>query len=223
MNEIMKKGRKEAKIGLKSEEEIVNLINSTTKFRNSIKESLKNLSFNLQKEIKARKDDMKTNIYIENDLKIGVSIKSSTKTSFHQIDRRWLEKWKEILAMPDEIFITLKEAILRIARNSKDYFILPKDRDKIKDFFAIHVKYIINEIFTHGEKDLKILMINDKRKQKLYLFRMGEVVNFLTADAQNNLDFSPKGIIEFGSFVTAQRKSGNSFKITIPKVEIVLR
>lgn len=217
MNENMKKGRKEARIGLKSEEEIVNLINSHTKFRNLIKESLKNLGFNFQKEIRADLNNMKTDIYIENNLKIGVSIKSSTKTSFHQLDRRRLERWKKELTMPNDIFMTLKEAIMRVARNSKDYFILPEDRDRIKKFFLTHVRNVISEIFTHGERDLKVLMINDKRKHKLYLFRMEEVVNFLTADAHNNINFSTKGIIRLGNFITVQRKGGDSSKITVPK------
>jgi hypothetical protein len=160
---------------------------------------------------------MKADIFIEDDLKIGVSIKSSVKTSFHNLDRRRLERWQENLDMPDSIFQIIKEAILRVARNPKDYFILPKDREVVKDFFECHTAKIINEIFTHGEKDLKLLMINDKRKYKLYLFKMDEVISFVVQNTQYNISFSSKGIIKLGNFVMAQRKSGNSFRITIPK------
>lgn len=219
MNENMQKGQKEARIGLNSEKDIVTLINTNEQFRNSIKRCLENLGFSLRKEIRARIDNMKADIFIEDNLQIGISIKSSTKTSFHHLDRRWLEKWKEFLTMPDDIFITLKEAILRIARNSKDNFILQQDRARIKVFFARHIRNIINEIFTHAEKDLKLLIINDKRKYKLYLFRMEEVINFLVENIRNNISFSPKGIIRLGGFITVQRKSGDSFKITIPKTD----
>jgi hypothetical protein len=219
MDENMEKGQKEARIGLDSERDIVQLINTNEQFRSLIKRCLDEFGFVIKGEISAHRDDIKTDIFIEDDLKIGVSIKSSTKTSFHHLDRRWLENWREFLTMPNDIFITLKEAILRIARSSKNYFILQQDRTRIKDFFARHVGSIMNEIFTHGEKDLNLLMINDKRKHELYLFRMEEVVNFLVENTQNNISFSSKGIIRLGDFITVQRKSGDSFKITIPKTD----
>jgi hypothetical protein len=219
MGENMEKGQKEARIGLDSEKDIVNIINTNEQFRNSVKRCLENLGFCLGKEIKARTDNMKTDIFIEDDLQIGVSIKSSTKTSFHHLDRRWLEEWKKVLTMPDDIFITLKEAIMRIAKNSKDYFILPQDREKIRDFFAKHIENVINDIFTHGEKALKVFMVNDKRKHKLYFFRMEDVINFLVKNILNNITFSRKGIIKLGDYITVQRKSGDSSKITIPKTD----
>jgi len=220
MYESMGKGRKEARIGLDSENDLVSLINTNKQFRNSIKRCLNELGFVMQGEIKARRDNIKVDIFIEDDVsRIGVSMKSSTKTSFHHIDRRWLEKWQEFLSMPNDISMILREAILRIARNSKDYFILQSDRARVKDFFARHVRNIISEIFTHGEKDLKLLMVNDKSKDKLYLFRMEEVINFLVENTRDNISFSPKGIIRVGDFVTVQRKSGDSYKITIPKTD----
>jgi hypothetical protein len=220
MDENMKKGQKEARIGLDSEKDIVTLINTNKQFSNLIINCLNKLGFAIKGEIKARLNDVKTDIFIEDtSSKIGVSIKSSTKTSFHQLDRRRLEKWKEYLNMPDEIFSILKEAVMRVTRNSKDYFILQEDRCKIKGFFASCINIIVNEIFKHGEQDLKLLIINDKRKNKLYLYKMEEVVNFLINEVENNIDFSPKGIIRLGSFITVQRKGGNGFKITIPKTD----
>ena len=217
MYENMEKGRKEARIGLDSEKDIVRLINANKQFRNLIKGCLTELGFSIQGEIKAQRDSVKTDIFIEDDSKIGVSIKSSTKTSFHNLDRRWLEKWQEGLGMPDSIFQIIKDAILRIARNPKDYFILHKDRQEVKDFFERHTAKVINDIFTHDEKDLKLLMINDRRKYNLYLFRMEEVVDFLIENTRGNISFSSKGIMRLGNFITMQRKSGDSFKITIPK------
>lgn len=219
MNENMKKGRKEARIGLDSEKDIVRLINTNKQFKNLVKRCLNELGFVIKGQIKARKDNRKTDIFIEDNSKIGVSIKSSTRTSFHSLDRRWLKNWKETLDMPDYIFNIIKEAILRIARNPRDYFIIQKDRKVIEDFFMIHISNIINDIFTHNEKDLKLLMINDKRKRKIYLFNMEEVVNFLVENIHNNISFSRKGIIRLGDFITVQRKSGDSSKITIPKTD----
>ena len=217
MNENMEKGQKEARIGLDSEKDIVRLINTNKQFKNLIKRCLDKLGFIIQGEIKARRDDVKTDIFLEDHLKVGVSIKSSTKTSFHQLDRRNLEKWRDSLCMPDDIFRIMKEAILRVAQNPRNNFILEKDKEKIKDFFAKHIVNIVNEIFTRGEKNLKLLMINDKRKHKLSLFRMEEVINFLVKNIRNNISFSSKGIIRLGDFITVQRKGGDSSKIIIPK------
>jgi len=130
--EYMVKGQKEARIGLDSEEDIIRMINFNEKFRNLLKECLITLGFNPKERIIARKDGVKTDILIRinEQEEIGVSIKSSTKTSFHQLDRRRLEEWKTFLNMPDEIFEIIKEAILRIARNSRNKFILEKIKIK---------------------------------------------------------------------------------------------
>jgi len=219
MNQNIEKGRKEARIGLDSEKDIINLINTDEQFRNTIKQCLVNLGFDLHREISARLDNMKADIYIENDLMIGVSIKSSTGTSFHHLDRRWLEEWKDFLNMPKDIFGILKNAILRIANNPKNCFILPKDKNRIKDFFESHIEKIIDEIFTHSEPNLKIFMINDKVCNKLYIFRIEDTINFLLANIRNNIRFSTKGIIKLGDFITVQRKSGNSSKVKKPKTD----
>lgn len=219
--EHLKKGEKEARIGLDSEHDIINRINLDEKFHNVIKECLIKLGFNVQGRLKARKDYIKTDIFIQINKyeEIGVSIKSSTKTSFHQLDRRRLEEWKNLLNMPNDIFETIKEAILRIARNSKAKFILEEDKSKIKKFFTDHLSEIINEIFRRGEEKLNLLIINDKRKRRIYIFRMNDVIKFLIEDAINNICFTEKGIIKLGEFITIQRKGGNGKHITLSKTD----
>lgn len=213
----MRKGQKEARIGLDSEKDIIKEINTNKQFRDLIKQCLENLGFNLRGDIKAHKDDVKIDIFIENNIEIGVSIKTSSKTSFHSLDRRCLEKWKESLNMSDNIFKILKEAILRVAQDRRSRFILERDEKEIRDFFIKHIINIINEIFTRGEKELKLLMLNDKRRYKLYLYKMEDVINYLVRDIQGSVGFSPKGIVRLGDFITVQRKGGNGYRITIPK------
>jgi len=217
----MEKGRKEARIGLDSEDDIVKMINTNKIFRESLKNCLIKLGFNPDDRIRAYKDGTKTDIFIRiNDQEvIGVSIKSSIKTSFHQVDRRRLEDWQEILDMPDEIFRILKAAILRVAHDSKAKFILEADRDKVREFFAKNLKKVIEEIFRRGEQKLKLLLINDKRKGRIYLFHMDDVIEFLFNNAKNNIGFTNKGIIKIGDFITIQRKGGDGKHIKIPKTD----
>ncbi|MCK4256886.1 hypothetical protein KAX35_08360 [candidate division WOR-3 bacterium] len=219
MSQNMIKGRKEARIGLDSEKDIIRMINTNKQFNNSIKQCLNKLGFDIQSKIKAQKDDIKTDIYIEDNSKIGVSIKSSTVTSFHHLDRRRLESWKEFLDIPDDIFKTIKEAILRVSHNSRDKFIQQGEQINIKEFYAKNVRKIIDDIFIRGEKDLKLFMINNKIKHKLYLLKIEEVVKFLVNNIRNNINFSSKGIIRLGDFITVQRKGGDGSHITIPKTD----
>lgn len=219
--EHLEKGEKEARIGLDSEKDVINRINFDEKFHNIMKECLTKLGFNVQGRLRARKNGTKTDIFIQinKQEEIGVSIKSSTKTSFHQVDRRRLEEWRNFLNMPDDIFETIKEAILRVAKNSRAKFILEKDRDRIKEFFVAHLSEVINEIFRRGEEKLKLLFINDKRKRRIYIFRMDDVIKFLVENITNNVCFTEKGIIRLGEFVTIQRKGGNGKHITTPKTD----
>ncbi|MEX2704832.1 MAG: hypothetical protein Q6352_006185 [Candidatus Freyrarchaeum guaymaensis] len=215
----MEKGRKEARIGLNSEKEIINLINSDSNFQKALRKCLLALGFKSKKKITAYKDGLKTDIFVIVDGEIGISIKSSTATSFHQLDRRRLEEWASLLGMPDDIFKIMKESILRVARNSRDKFISESDRDKIKDFFGKHLKVVINEIFRKGEQSLKLLMINDKRTGKVYVFGMDDVIDFLFENASNNVTFTKKGIVRLGDFITVQRKGGDGKHISLPKTD----
>jgi len=176
---VIEKGRKEARVGLESEEEIILLINKNAKFRENLKKGLFTLGFKIKGEISAYKDNVKTDIFIKTyNTVFGVSIKSSTGTSFHQLDRRRLEDWKSLLNMPNDIFDTLKKAILRIAHNAKACFILPEDRHRISEFLLLNIERLITEIFVKNEQNLKLLMINDKVKGKLYLLKWKMLYDF---------------------------------------------
>lgn len=217
--ERMEKGRREARIGLNSEKEIINLINSDPKFQKSLRKCLFSLGFKSKKKITAYKDGLKTDIFLRIDGEIGISVKSSTATSFHQLDRRCLEEWASFLGMPGDIFKIMKESILRVARDSRDKFVYESDRDKIENFFGKRLKAVINEIFRKGEQSLKLLMINDKRTEKIYVFNMDDVINFLFENASNNITFTKKGIIRLGDFITVQRKGGDGKHVSLPKTD----
>jgi len=215
----VEKGRKEARIGLDSEDEIINMINTNHEVQRLAEKCLATLGLKPQERIVAYKDGMKTDIFIRIDGEIGVSLKSSTKTSFHQLDRRRLDDWRAFTNMPDDVFETMKDAILRVSKNPSNKFILEGDRDKIMGFFAQHLRVILDEVFRRGEEKLKVLMINDKRVRKIYLFRMEDTLNFLSRNAYGNISFTDKGIIRLGGFVTVQRKGGDGKHITIPKTD----
>jgi hypothetical protein len=220
--EYFEVGQKAARVGLDSEEDIINRINAKGEFCNRLKKCLVDLGFSPKDEIVAYKPEvagLKTDIFIKIDGEIGVSVKSSSETSFHQTDRRTLEHWKLFLNMPEDVFKTIKEAILRVSRNPRDKFILEKDRDKIKNLFSKNLRSIIREIFQRKEENLKLLMVNDKRKRRVYVFNMDEAIDFLCKNASNNVRFTDKGIVLLGDFISVQRKGGNGKHVKIPKTD----
>lgn len=218
-------GRKAARVGLDSEQGIIDAINTNPEFRELIRNCLQNLGLPYKGKItsidvpKQLKKDILINIDKES---IGVSIKSRKTKSFHQTDRRRLEKWKKFLNMPDDIFNIIKKAILRKAERGRAVnFILNKDHNTIIEFFSQNYRTIIREIFIRNEDDLLILLINDIKNEKIYLYKMDEVLEFLIENVSNHIGFTDNGIIELGSFLTIQRKGGNGVKINkvIPKTE----
>lgn len=218
----LEKGKKEARIGLNSEKDVVKMINENMNFRKAMLNCLRSLGFKINNNIIASKEvgNKKSDIILSNGDKLGISIKSSTKTSFHQLDRRTLDKWKNYLEMPDDIYKILRESILRVANDWRNPFIIKKDQEKIKSFFLENLESIILEIFTKNETHLKLFMVNDKREEnrRIYVFRMEEVLNFLIQDA-SNVSFTKKGIINLGKFIKVQRKGGNGKRIKIPKTD----
>lgn len=222
--ESMEKGRKEAIIGLRSEKKIIQKINSNSFFQKRFRECLKHFDYPDPVEIEATeaRKGIKTDILlIIGESKVGISVKSSTKTSFHQLDRRKLEKWKDFTKMSPGVFQILKNAILRITSDSKAKFILEKDQPTIKDFIEFNLDQLVKEVFRREEDNLKFLLINDMREGniRLVMIRMADVISSLSENARERVSFSAKGIIRVGDYITIQRKGGNSSRVKIPKTD----
>ncbi len=210
------KGRKEARIGLDAEFEVISRVNGSSIVKRRFIECMEKLGFTTH-ELRIRKDGIKVDLIAETDSgEIGISLKTSTRTSFHQLDRRRLEEWKELLDMPDDVFNILKESILRISSNRRATFIKEEDRPKIASFFSSHIDRILEEIFRRGE-NVQLLAIFDKRKRKIYISRMDEVLQELKRTM--GVSFSKKGIVRLGPFITVQRKGGDGSRIKIPKTD----
>lgn len=203
-----------------SEKQIVELINSDSRFKEIILKCLNKLDCKFTNNIKAIIDkSTKSDISLtENSIKVGISVKSSSKTSFHQLDRRTLDNWKRTIDIPDEIFDTLKNSILRVSENSrKNRFIVEEDQDKIGKFFLENIEGLLREIFTRNEPNLKLFLINNKMERKIFICDMDEALEFLINNASKNFSFSKKGIIKLGNFISVQRKGGNGKRIKVPK------
>ncbi len=220
--EDMEIGQKAARIGLDSEQNIINAINSNERFRKLIRKCFEKLGISATGNLRSNKGATQTKKDITvriGENSIGISIKSSKKTSFHQTDRRRLEKWKEFLDMPNSIYEIIKEAALRISNTPSAKFIEVGNQREIKNFFQNHIETIVTEIFTRSEEDLLLFLINNKMDKIIHIYRMSDVLEFLNGNILNSINFSNKGIIKLGDFLSIQRKGGNGKHIKIPKTD----
>ena len=212
MYDQMPKGKKEAMIGLGSEQYIVDLINNDENFRRSIDEALGVLGIGIYGPIHARnvEDTGKIDIMISS---VGASMKSG-KTGWHHLDRRRLESWASILNMPDVIFDIFKRSILRVTKDRNNEFINVHDQDRIKGFLEPNIQQMIHEVFDRNDEDLLVFMVYNTERDTISLFRMDEMLEHLIT---SNIHFSKKGIVCIGDFITIQRKGGDGNVKDIPK------
>ena len=220
----MVKGQDEARIGLGAEKNLVELLNNNVILKEKILYCLRKIGIKIDNisyaERPSRKKLVKTDILLcsapTDDGCIGISLKTVKKTAkgFHSLDRRRLEEWRSLLGMDEEVFSVFKESILRVARNRREVFIRPNDREKIKNFINKNIYIILKEIFLKNEYDLlKVLAVLDLRKsnRKLYLLNINKLIDFIIENY--SIDFSRKGIIiikvKNKPLITIQRKGGN--------------
>ncbi|MGC9113076.1 hypothetical protein [Acidilobus sp.] len=186
-------GSKEAKHGIEAENILIKYFNED---KDVLRRCTNKLGVQLSESITIIKPNnrIKCDVMIKDILEgatVCISLKTVTNASFHNLDRRWLNEWRSILKMPDEIYAILFESILRKARDPKAIFIHPKDREKIRQFIKNNINIILKEIFTRDEKDLKILMIWNKKGNELCMFSISDVISFLLS---NQLSFLMKAL-----------------------------
>ncbi|MEO2152824.1 MAG: hypothetical protein ABGX24_00180 [Aquificota bacterium] len=214
----MRKGEKEAKQGYEAEKFLIHLINNNAEVKRQIKNCLKKLRLGVYNELKAypSKDrHSKTDIYLidNQNRKIGISLKTVSTADFHQLDRRWLDDWKKILNMPENVYSIFKTAILRKAKNPKSTLIQTEEQSIIKNFIEKNLEIILNEIFRKKESDLKILAIFLKERGEIFFVRIDDIIDFFS---KATIEFS-KGGLTIGKVISLQRKGGNGKKIALPK------
>jgi len=216
-------GRKSVSIGAWGERGFMDAANDNEEFQNHLRECFKKFGLNYDGEISAYKEskEKKTDIVVNvGETHIGTNIKTSTKRSSQGADRRWLEVWKEKLNMPENMYDIMKAGILRKAREGRSgKFILEEDREIIEKFFIAKKEEIVRECFTKNEENLDVMVINDVRNKKFYLYKMDDFLNFLDDNMSDNTTLSNKGYPWLGDFIKMQRKCGDGNYKKYPKTD----
>ena len=218
-----KPGRKSVVIGADGERGFKHGASNVEEFQDKLRECFKKFGLSSEGEMSAFKDAprKKTDIVVDiGQSSIGTSIKTSTKSSFHHLDRRWLEDWKDELNMPEDIYEGIKSGVMKKAQEGRSgKFIQEEDQETVKDFILSNKTEIIHQIFTKDEENLDVMVLNDKTKNKYHFYKMDEFLNFLDENADNNISFSSKGIPKLGDYITIQRKGGDGNYKKYPKTD----
>ncbi len=149
-----------------------------------------------------------------NNYSLGVNIKAG-KSNFNQVTRLWLERLVSELNLTSECTNAITKGIDNHRLKRSKIFIEPTDNELIKNEFVRKSKKIMELIFKGLNNDIvKILALFNRDKKIFYLYDINDVIKKLS---RLPITFSKHGVVNFGRYITLQRKGGNGHHIIIDK------
>lgn len=148
---------------------------------------------------------------------IGVNIKAG-KVGFNQVTRIWLEDFASQVNLSNNTVIAFQKGIdnHRLKRESR-VLIENRFRDEVKIELKQKISKILELIFKGLNNDIvKLLVICNRENDKFYIYDMDDVLDILS---KSDITFSNKGVVNFGEYITLQRKGGNGDKVHRPKTD----
>lgn len=228
---LIEKGSKTAKDGFRNEDDIVLKFNNWSN-DNEAKEWLNLMNYIIEdiEYVKAEKlSGYKTDVQVQVTIKLKkaidvenlqVKLVSNIK-GYNQIDKRWVDKYKETWNIPDEITNILKqftgeEKPISITRDKRRMFI---DEFKIEEQQALIVwleqnkSFIVSDILKgRGKFAAEWMLVAQKSNSnsRWILKPMNYCLNFF---GNGEIVISPRGSIKIGK-ITMQRKGGDGGRET---------
>lgn len=226
--ELMRRNE-EDKIGERGERLLCFLANRDKRFQVYLENCLKSLNVvptNCSGPTMCQVVNMrKTDVILEFDCAgsrvcIGVTLKTRRRNGRpdSHLDRRWLDEWRKVLNMPDDIYVVLREGILRLAAGTGKSLVPDDKKEYVKNFLMNNLRTILEESIRGGEHLLKIFgyIEYEAGKACIYLFRVDDIINALESNIrQRGLRFD--SVIYLGDYMWIQRKGGNGRHVKKPK------
>lgn len=221
-----------AKKGFLFESKLVDLIND---FENNEdgKNILMGMGYNISEifSCKAkRKSGLKTDVYLEIINKYGEiknegiqAKKVSNKKGFNQIDKRWVDKYVEIIALTEKSRRTLKYftgELLPYIKNGKKrmfmYEFSEEERNGLLNELNSKKREFLNLIFKGEEEKYapKWMVISHMNEIK-----MVKIDDLIDEYVKQNFELTKKGSIKLGS-ITIQRKGGDNGRKTAQMLQV---
>jgi len=232
IKEAIKLGSDTAKSGFRNENDVVNKFNHWKKDKEA-KEWLQIMGYDLKviKRVTAiklhgHKTDVQVQVTIETKKAISVenlSIKLvSNPQGYNQIDKRWVNKYKELWNIPDDIVKALKYFTGELkpykgnTRDKKRMFFDEMQRElqeRIIFFFEKNRINIVTDILMgrgqFAARWMLVALILDNQS-KWILKTINEAMNVF---GNGKVLITPKGSLKIGS-ITIQRKGGDAGRPT---------
>ena len=228
---LVKRGSSTAKNGFRNEKDVIRKFNNWQTDEDARK-WLKIMNYDLDKIEKveavkitgSHKADVqvKVKIYLKNALSAeNISIKLvSNPQGFNQIDKRWIDKYSELWAIPEDIATTLKyftgeltPTHDNIKDNRRMYFNeMPIEIQKrIKKFFEKNKIMIIADILKGRDRLAADWMLIYQKPLSIWtLLPISVVMNYY---GSGNIEITPDGNLKIGK-IGMQRKGGDAGRPT---------
>ena len=229
--EKIRLGSDTAKGGFNNEKDVVEMFNSWEK-NTFAQQWLDKLGYNLKEieEVKARiLSGYKTDVQVIITNKSGIQKNEnlqvklvSNKRGFNQIDKRWINKYKELWDFNSEVEELLKKFTGEIkpsgeTKNQKRMFLTEfssHNRELLIDWFKQNRRLVVSDILKgRGEYSASWMLViqNVQDNHTWILNPMDEVLQKMGLDGDVNI--SPRGSLYIGK-ITMQRKGGDGGRTT---------
>lgn len=227
LNELVKRGSATARSGFRNEKDVVNKFNAWKEDKDA-QEWLKIMGYKLEEIEKVKaiqiKGSHKTDVQVEITIYLkeglaaeNISIKLvSNPQGFNQIDKRWLHKYAELWAIPENIIKNLKlftgetKPTKPSPRDNRRIFLdeLPlAEQQEIINFFENNKILIITDLFRGRDNFPASWMLIYQKDIKVWtLIPMSVVMNFY---GNGPVVITDKGNLRIGR-IGIQRKGGDS-------------
>ena len=227
-------GSETAKNGFRNEDDVVDKFNNWKNDEVSQK-WLRIMGYKLDEiesvkavKIHGEKTDVQVKVIIYIKLKqyddvqnLQVKLVSNLR-GYNQIDKRWVDTYKELWDIPEDIVKLLKyftgelEPIIDNPKDSRRMFInefCSSDRNKILDFFRENKIMVLTDILKgRGRMSAEWMLVAQKieNNARWILKPINIVMNYFGG---GDVEISPRGSIHIGR-ITVQRKGGDAGRPT---------
>ncbi len=240
MKNLVSRGSQTAKNGFKNEKEVADKFNHweiDTEARQWLlimKYDLNDIEYVKAVVLSGYKADI--NVQVQVKLKSAINTENiqvklvSNKKGFNQVDKRWLEHYKEMWQIPNNVYEILqyftgeKTPYKSNTKDSRRMFLNEMEQDKqdvVIDWFAQNKTLILSDVIKgRGQFSAEWVLVAQKieKNSRWVLKNINEVLQYY---ADGEVKVSPRGSITLGQ-VLVQRKGGDGGRDTAKMLQFKL-
>jgi len=215
-------GSKTAKDGFKNEQVIASLLGSVSPEAQQLKAAIGITGETLTELVHGKKSD----IWIVSDLlSFGIQTKKAD-ANFNHVARYKVDKYGEVLGMPDDVVETLKMFCgdIKVDPDKKRLFMkdISKERvDNVLEYLSNNKRKLLEFVFYGEDPDTAPKYYIVTYQDKYHVFNTSDVVDYYM---QSEPEVSPRSSLKIGG-LTIQRKGGqgspNDLQIKIKPLDLI--